>query len=51
MMQTVSDDPLFWQLMGVKYILAETRPEGYELYRDYGDFQFIVPYPQRRLPT
>lgn len=39
MMQTVSDDPLFWQLMGVKYILAETRPEGYELYRDYGDFQ------------
>ena len=26
MMQTVSDDPLFWQLMGVKYILAETRP-------------------------
>ena len=25
--------------MGVKYILAETRPEGYELYRDYGDFQ------------
>ena len=39
MMQTVSDDPLFWQFMGVKYILAETRPEGYELYRDYGDFQ------------
>ena len=38
-MQTVSDDPLFWQFMGVKYILAETRPEGYELYRDYGDFQ------------
>lgn len=28
MMQTVSDDPLFWQLMGVKYILAETRPEA-----------------------
>ncbi len=25
--------------MGVKYILAKTRPEGYELYRDYGDFQ------------
>ena len=24
MMQTVSDDPLFCQLMGVKYILAET---------------------------
>lgn len=39
MMQTVSDDPLFWQLMGVKYVLAKTRPEGYELYRDYGDFQ------------
>lgn len=39
MMQTVSDDPLFWQLMGVKYILAETQPEGYELYRDYGTFQ------------
>ena len=39
MMQTVSDDPLFWQFMGVKYILAKTRPEGYELYRDYGDFQ------------
>lgn len=39
MMQTVSDDPLFWQLMGVKYILAETQPEGYELYRDYGEFQ------------
>ncbi len=27
MMQTVSDDPLFWQLMGVKYILAERQPE------------------------
>ena len=39
MMQTVSDDPLFWRLMGVKYILAETQPEGYELYRDYGTFQ------------
>ena len=39
MMQTVSDDPLFWQLMGVKYILAERQPEGYELYRDYGEFQ------------
>ena len=37
MMQTVSDDPLFWQLMGVKYILADTQPEGYELYRNYGD--------------
>lgn len=39
MMQTVSDDPLFWQLMGVKYILADTQPEGYELYRNYGTFQ------------
>lgn len=39
MMQTVSDDPLFWRLMGVKYILSETQPEGYELYRDYGTFQ------------
>lgn len=39
MMQTVSDDPLFWQLMGVKYILAQTQPEGYELYRDYGEFR------------
>ena len=39
MMQTVSDDPLFWQLMGVKYILAQTQPERYELYRDYGEFR------------
>ena len=46
MMQTVSDDPLFWQLMGVKYILADTQPDGIT-----GTFRFIVPYPQRRLPT
>ena len=39
MMQTVSDDPLFWRFMGVKYILAVTQPEGYELYRDYGEFR------------
>ena len=39
MMQTVSDDPLFWRFMGVKYILSETQPEGYELYRDYGSFK------------
>lgn len=39
MMQTVSDDPLFWQFMGVKYVLAETQPAGYERYRDYGTFR------------
>ena len=47
MMQTVSDDPLVLAVHGVVYS-GKTRPEGYELYRDYGDFQVYRAISTRR---
>lgn len=35
LMQSVSENPYFLRLMGVKYIISDERPAGYELYMEY----------------
>lgn len=34
LMQSVSENPLFLRFMGVKYIISDTKPFGYELYME-----------------
>lgn len=42
MMQAVSDNPLFLQLMGVKYVTGQKAPAGYQLLKEGKDGNLYV---------
>lgn len=42
MMQAVTDNPCFLTFMGVKYVVAKTAPDGYQLWRDQNETSLIT---------
>jgi uncharacterized membrane protein YfhO len=38
MMQSPTDNPCFLQFMGVKYLMGKSAPDGYQLYKEYENY-------------